>query len=537
MDMGYKNIDKKLDISDYISAKFTFDSIDYNVFYKRNVVSDFNAPRILVVSYQPNYQASQITKMAIETIRKFTDSDYELWVIDNCSPQKNISWMQEYKDINLVLIRTEPKEKGSYANGLALEVASKLIDRESKYVVTFHLDVAVTRYGWLKFMLSKLDENVRASGFRLNKERVKEGVLHVCGYLIDFQLFKRLNLSFMPELPSFDIGDKVIYEFLRNGYKIYPIKNTFDDESLIKIIPDTMKAKNLNVTRAFNDENDIVYMHLGRGILKSQGKYDNPKRTNASQWVDYINTFLLSNIVYQKINPAEIESLLLSSDFDYLNFTASDFLNYHFFKDKIQGLSSGAKVLLIKEENSPAFGKNSESVFSNNIRKFNVISKNDFVISETGKEEFDCIVLNNCKGLLTEKISEIFKKLKRGGIFLGIFPKIEKVNNNKNKNENEDFYSFLNKISENFWKAGFKEVSIEKQGNQRFIDLEDKLSRLRERYKNQIGSKDEKKYRDIEKIFLEREIKRTLIYYDRDITVKDVLKDNSSLRFGIFAVK
>ena len=38
----------------------------------------------------------------------------------------------------------------------------------------------------------------------------------------------------MPELPSFDIGDKVIYEFLRNGYKIYPIKNTFDDESLIK---------------------------------------------------------------------------------------------------------------------------------------------------------------------------------------------------------------------------------------------------------------------------------------------------------------
>ena len=84
--------------------------------------------------------------------------------------------MQEYKDINLVLIRTEPKEKGSYANGLALEVASKLIDRESKYVVTFHLDVAVTRYGWFKFMLSKLDENVRASGFRLNKERVKEGV-------------------------------------------------------------------------------------------------------------------------------------------------------------------------------------------------------------------------------------------------------------------------------------------------------------------------------------------------------------------------
>ena len=126
---------------------------------------------------------------------------------------------------------------------------------------------------------------------------------------------------------------------------------------------------------------------------------------------------MLSNIVYQKINPAEIESLLLSSDFDYSNFTASDFLNYHFFKDKIQGLSSGAKVLLIKEENSPAFGKNSESVFSNNIRKFNVVSKNDFVISETGKEEFDCIVLNNCKGLLTEKISEIFKIKEGRNIF------------------------------------------------------------------------------------------------------------------------
>ena len=116
-----------------------------------------------------------------------------------------VSGLDVYKrqDINLVFIRTQPKEIGSYANGLALEMASRLIDEKSKYVVTFHLDIAVAGYGWLKFMLSKLNEKVRACGFRLTKERVKEGVLHVCGYLIDFQLFKKLNLSFMPELPDF----------------------------------------------------------------------------------------------------------------------------------------------------------------------------------------------------------------------------------------------------------------------------------------------------------------------------------------------
>ncbi|HHT79604.1 MAG TPA: hypothetical protein GXZ93_07430, partial [Actinobacteria bacterium] len=181
---------KKLNLKDYKNTIIPLDNIDYHIFYKRNISGNIDAPRIMIVSYQPNPQASKITRMAIETIRKFTDSDYELWVIDNCSPEQNIVWMQDYEDINLVFIRTQPKEIGSYANGLALEMASRLIDEKSKYVVTFHLDIAVAGYGWLKFMLSKLNEKVRACGFRLTKERVKEGVLHVCGYLIDFQLFR-----------------------------------------------------------------------------------------------------------------------------------------------------------------------------------------------------------------------------------------------------------------------------------------------------------------------------------------------------------
>ena len=66
---------KKLNLKDYKNTIIPLDNIDYHIFYKRNISGNIDAPRIMIVSYQPNPQASKITRMAIETIRKFTDSD------------------------------------------------------------------------------------------------------------------------------------------------------------------------------------------------------------------------------------------------------------------------------------------------------------------------------------------------------------------------------------------------------------------------------------------------------------------------------
>ena len=193
---------KWLNENSYIKKEINIDNHRYDVFFKEKVQAEVETTRIIVVSYQPNKEASELLRLCIESIKKFTDTDYELWIVDNNSPEEFIKWLEHIDNINIIYIRTEPRGEASYANGLALEVAVWLINPRTKYLVSFHEDVVVCRYGWLDYILSKIDERTKASGFRLTKARVPEGVLHVCGYIIDFQVFKELKLSFLPELPT-----------------------------------------------------------------------------------------------------------------------------------------------------------------------------------------------------------------------------------------------------------------------------------------------------------------------------------------------
>jgi glycosyltransferase involved in cell wall biosynthesis len=273
---------------------------DRNVKYYYNVrVKEApKCPKILIVSYQPNWQAQELVRACIESIKKFTEKPYEIWIIDDFSPLDKIRWMAELDWINTAFVRTEPKTIGSYGHGVTMEVGAHLIDKETEYVVALHSDTVVCRNGWLTYLMSKLDDKVRASGFRFTTERVPEGILHVCGYLIDFQLYKKFNLSFMPKLPGYDTGDEIIHVFLKNGYGIFAARNTFDNPELINIIPEDDPVYNINSTRAFNDEGEIVYMHLGRGIRKTEGAYGDAKRTTSEDWITYVRKYLFGEADY-----------------------------------------------------------------------------------------------------------------------------------------------------------------------------------------------------------------------------------------------
>jgi len=281
-----------LEENNYLNKKIEIDNHNYDTYYKKKATTRDKTPGIVIVSYQPNKTATELLRLCIKSIKKFTKIGYKLWVVDNNSPEDNIKWLDKIDDINIVYIRTEPQGGASFANGLALETAIRLIDPGTQYLVTLHEDTVVCRYGWLEYLLSKLNKKTRAAGFRLTKARVPEGVLHVCGYMIDFQTFKELDLSFMPELPAYDIGDRLIHEFLKNGYQIFAALNTFDDPKLISNIEKSFKIHKLNVTRAFNDKNEVIYMHLGRGINKAEGRYKNKEKSSSEQWSDYIKRYL-----------------------------------------------------------------------------------------------------------------------------------------------------------------------------------------------------------------------------------------------------
>jgi len=324
------------DNADYKSDKLDIDGRIYDIRFKRQVSEGADAPRLVVVSYLPDKKAIGLLRCCIETIRKFTDTPYELWIVDNNSPAKNIAWLDEVDNINLVLSRTQLAGGGSYANAIGLEIGRRMIDQSAKYLMTLHQDIAVCKEGWLRYLLSKFDGKTGAVGVRLDDKRVKEGILHVLGYIVDFQLFKRLNLDFFPELPTYDVGDRAMVGLKKAGYGIFATPNSIWDKSVVERLPDNSPYKNFDIDRSVDDEGNVIFMHLGRGVHKSTGAYTDPRKTIRS-W----GAFIRKNLFPER-DEAERLELKLYSDAGY---SLRRYFVDKFFLENVHCFPAGAKVL------------------------------------------------------------------------------------------------------------------------------------------------------------------------------------------------
>ena len=103
----------------------------------------------------------------------------------------------------------------------------------------------------------------------------------------NYKAFLKLNLSFLPDLPTFDVSEKAIYTAKKNNYKIVALKNSFNDRSVLDVIE---KKYNdiIGVDISINDNNEVMFLHLGRGILKSVNKYRLKENfVSIKKWLDW----------------------------------------------------------------------------------------------------------------------------------------------------------------------------------------------------------------------------------------------------------
>jgi len=274
--------------------------------------------------------------------------------------------------------------------------------------------------------------------------------------MVDFQTFKELGLGFLPQLPEFDIGDKVIYDLINKGFNIFATPNTFDDESLISLIPKTMRIYNLNTTRAFNNSNEIIYMHLGRGIPKAKGEYKNKEKSSSEQWIEYIKEYLFSEPVLQLIDLKKI------NDFDFSRTTITDFYMSVFYEDILDRLPHNSKIAYLGNKNE----------FFN---KYNFIRLNNQSLDGT-EDTFDCIIFNDVPKSdpgIEELIKQCYKALGTGGLLAVSIPLIM-----SNKNSPEEIKLSLDLIVKYLWNNGFREVSVQKQGSVEVLKLISDIKKL-----------------------------------------------------------
>lgn len=242
-----------------------------------------DAPRLVIVGFQPNETAREILRLCIDSLRRFTPEPHELWVVDNYSPPQLAEWLADEPELNVIFNHTEPTPKqklfgpkmpktqeASYANGVALELAARVFDPNTRYLMTLHMDTMACRSGWLSYLRDKFNEEVRAVGVRMDTTRVR--CLHILGMMFDFTLFQPLKLTFKHNLPEYDVGDGLSLALEKAGYRLWACRNTHSDPALSDALPDDSPYRDFGVDRALNDQHEVIFMHLGRGVSKSRGR-------------------------------------------------------------------------------------------------------------------------------------------------------------------------------------------------------------------------------------------------------------------------
>jgi hypothetical protein len=266
----------------------------------RRVTAPTESPRLVVVAFQPNETAREILRLCLESIRRYTPEEHELWVVDNASPMENAQWLEKEPAVNVIFNQSKPAPRinlfrklfgsgeapylGSYANAVALELAAQVINPDTKLMMTLHMDTMPCQTGWLGYLIGHLDENVRCVGVRLDTARMK--AVHVLGMLFDFSLFRKLSITFAHDMPKHDTGDNISLSFVRAGFSIWACSNSLWEPELLEGLPADSPYRNIRVDRSFDDKGRVIFLHLGRGIFKSYGDVTTDK-TSPDQWIRF----------------------------------------------------------------------------------------------------------------------------------------------------------------------------------------------------------------------------------------------------------
>ena len=275
---------------------------------------------IVITSKNNNLESKKMTMNLIKSIKKFTKINYSLWVIDNNSSIELIEDFLQNDDINFISIRKKlywekyklnfirfskyKLENGSYNNAFMLDVASRLVSKNTKYFLSLHNDIIVCNHNWLEYLISKLDNENKVISSMQDKLRIN--AMHVSTLLFDFRLFNKLNVNIYPKLKNIyssalihDVADDITSKFNTNGYGYFSCKNTYNNHELNDLISDNNIFKNINVDKILDDNNNLILVHLGRGYMKSLNKYNRVNKISLHEWNILADQTLNENINYR----------------------------------------------------------------------------------------------------------------------------------------------------------------------------------------------------------------------------------------------
>ena len=84
---------------------------------------------------------------------------------------------------------------------------------------------------------------------------------------------------------TLDVCDGITEYCRKHELPIKVFRNTTNDPSLDKMVPKAFRG--IPVDRCLDDHGNVIFMHLGRGVLKTTGKYAKRGKWGVAEWKNY----------------------------------------------------------------------------------------------------------------------------------------------------------------------------------------------------------------------------------------------------------
>jgi len=238
---------------------------------------------IVIVSFK----TPELVKLAIQSFRKFKTDDFNLrFIVIENSNFKLIDDLKKHIENNDVVINNPVNLSFSYAHGSGLEAAKDYLSPSAKYVFTCHSDTCVVSSSFFNELRKCIEEGIWLAGVCEDAHDKRVRALHCSGLLAKSDLYKKVSL--MPELPKIDTADLLTVHCREANLKMKLFRNTYNDTNLVDLCNSPYKelGKVCGVDRCLDENNNVMFMHQGRGTSKYSNSYHNPQKIMTSTWIE-----------------------------------------------------------------------------------------------------------------------------------------------------------------------------------------------------------------------------------------------------------
>ena len=92
--------------------KLKIDNTHFKVEIIQKTPNAADSVKIIMPMFLMTDSSINIAKIAVESLLKIkSEKNYEIWVVDNCSPKKNLEWFLNHDKINLIYNYTIPIQR------------------------------------------------------------------------------------------------------------------------------------------------------------------------------------------------------------------------------------------------------------------------------------------------------------------------------------------------------------------------------------------------------------------------------------------